>query len=806
MKNIILLLIIAFGFQMNAQTIYTQPITATKAYQSVYGTATIQIDDAGSDGLLTKPLIVVEGLDTGLLAQTGNMGDTDITTFSKETQKSLSSELQTLLNGGTIFTSGDQDYDIIYVNWDNGTDYIQRNAYVLEEVIDWVNENKTGTEANVVLGQSMGGLIARYALRDMENNSETHDTSLYISHDAPHQGAHIPLGLLYMARHAVDQFIDTGLGNFEIPVGDTGNVTLGSLEELLEAPAVEQMLISNVTSGFNHTTSTHDSWQSTLETIGYPQQTRNIALSNANHCAEPQGLISNELLLDFSFEGNTSGLSDILLFITGGGAIVGDIFNDTATFFLGFLPGNTKLDAEFKVNAYPTSGTSRVYKGKLTYEKTLLWLIPITRTITDRSYNSPSGVKFLDNYPGGVNPTGDALANNGYIDNILGNVNYSFSINPDFNFISATSALDVGSGNATLLESDYLEVYTAIDPPLGIKAIPFNNFTTTYNTSTINEPHITFNKRNADWLAEEIDADSTVDIFDCSFVCDDVSEINGGNNLCNSGGIYSIPTGADTVSWSFTPSNAAQIVSGQGTNIVSIAINSGYNNNFTITAYLTSARCSATNTITKTIWAGKPKTPTSLTGPTTVNTGALVNYKSGTSTGATSYKWLLPYPFGVSNPIDYFSQDWQMAPTTGKNLTAMTGYGQNAGLVQVMGENSCGSGGAKTLYVQHGSGGGGGIPIANDDTSEVGIPFNYFKVHPNPANRVVFIDLLDKNNIPDRNTRIYGVLYDLFGNKAQKVSIKNNRAMIQVSRLVSGSYVLHIYVGNTVENHKIIIK
>jgi hypothetical protein len=678
---------------------------------------------------------------------------------------------------------------------------------VLEEVIDWVNDNKTGTEENVILGQSMGGLIARYALRDMENNSDDHDTSLYISHDAPHQGAHLPLGLLYMARHAVDQFIDTGLGDFEIPVGDTGNVSLGSLENLLEAPAVQQMVINNVTSGFSHTTTAHDAWQTELETMGYPQQTRNIALSNANHCAEPQGLSSNELLVDFSFEGNTSGLSDILLFITGGGAIVGDIFNDTTTFLLGFLPGNTKLDAEFKVNAYPTSGTARVYKGKITYEKTLLWLVPITRTITDRSYNSPSGVKFLDNYPGGVNPVGFDFADGDYIDTFLGNIDYSFSFNPNFNFISATSALDVGSGNATLFESDYLEVYTAIDPPLGNKAIPFDNFTTSYNTSTINEPHISFNKRNGDWLAEELDADTTVDIFDCSFVCD-VTEITGSDYLCSSGGTYSVSAGADTITWSFSPSNAVQITSGQGTSTVTISINSGYNNTFTLTAYLTSgaAKCNATNTITKTIWAGTPKIPISLTGPTTVNTGALVNYKSGTSQGAATYKWLLPYPFGVSNPIDYFSQDWQMAPTTGVNLTAMTGYGQNAGLVQVMGENSCGCSGAKTLYVQHGSGGGGGIPIANDGSATIGNNINYFKVYPNPANKIIYVDLVSNKQQPDKNIRVYGELFDLFGNKMQNVFIKNNKAMLNVSRLVSGSYVLHIYVGKTVENHKIIVK
>jgi alpha-beta hydrolase superfamily lysophospholipase len=65
------------------------------------------------------------------------------------------------------------NYDIIYVDWGIGTDYIQNNAELLKKAIRWVNQNKIGSEKNVVLGQSMGGLIARYALKDMEDNGKT---------------------------------------------------------------------------------------------------------------------------------------------------------------------------------------------------------------------------------------------------------------------------------------------------------------------------------------------------------------------------------------------------------------------------------------------------------------------------------------------------------------------------------------------------------------------------------------------------------------------------------------------------------
>ena len=59
MRTFIKLLILIYTINISAQNeIFVQPITATKSYQGVFGSATIQIDDAGSDGLITNPLIV----------------------------------------------------------------------------------------------------------------------------------------------------------------------------------------------------------------------------------------------------------------------------------------------------------------------------------------------------------------------------------------------------------------------------------------------------------------------------------------------------------------------------------------------------------------------------------------------------------------------------------------------------------------------------------------------------------------------------------------------------------------------------
>ena len=55
----------------------------------------------------------------------------------------------------------------------NSEEYIQANAKMLEEAIQIINQKKKdnhSSEKNTILAQSMGGLVARYALTDMERN------------------------------------------------------------------------------------------------------------------------------------------------------------------------------------------------------------------------------------------------------------------------------------------------------------------------------------------------------------------------------------------------------------------------------------------------------------------------------------------------------------------------------------------------------------------------------------------------------------------------------------------------------------
>ena len=85
-------------------------------------------------------------------------------------------------------------FDIVYVDLWDGEQDMNINAEVLIEVIKKVQQQMCGREMHV-LGVSMGGVVAKRALRLMENRGIPHCVLSFTSFDAPHQGANLSLGL-----------------------------------------------------------------------------------------------------------------------------------------------------------------------------------------------------------------------------------------------------------------------------------------------------------------------------------------------------------------------------------------------------------------------------------------------------------------------------------------------------------------------------------------------------------------------------------------------------------------------------------
>ena len=295
MKRLLLIATFLFSQFIISQT----PISATIAYQgydeaqAYLGQGEYQIFLDNTDGVLDKPIFMVDGFDPG---------DT----------RDIAGMYASLSYDGTNIADDlrNEGFDFIFLNFptytrisdnvevDGGVDYIQRNAMILVELINQINSQKVGTEELVVVGPSMGGLISRYALRYMEQNSLNHETRLYISWDTPHEGANIPMNLQYLLNY----FAEVNGGNADLQA---------VIASMFGSPASKEMLLdifyAHLADGSTYqqdpnillpigATNFRDAFQLEIDAMGFPQQTRNIAIANGSGIGAMSGAPGMEIL------------------------------------------------------------------------------------------------------------------------------------------------------------------------------------------------------------------------------------------------------------------------------------------------------------------------------------------------------------------------------------------------------------------------------------------------------------------------------------------------------------------------------
>ena len=244
-----------------------------------------------ADNILDKPIFVVDGFDPldtrniNSIYQALNFGSGNLGDIVRDNGYDV-----VVLNFPTYFREQDQVW--VY----GGADYIERNAMLLVELIKMINDQKVGDNENVVIGPSMGGLISRYALNYMESIGVDHETRLYISFDAPHAGANVPIGFQHMFNYLA-YGLDTWVGDFSVeslrPVVDG----------MLKSPAARQMLwdhfephLSDGVAEFDNNNALpqpHPFFSIFYNAIGsvnsfeYPQNTRNVSMINGSGSLNP---------------------------------------------------------------------------------------------------------------------------------------------------------------------------------------------------------------------------------------------------------------------------------------------------------------------------------------------------------------------------------------------------------------------------------------------------------------------------------------------------------------------------------------
>ena len=431
-------------------------ITSSISYQGVTETAAhagkgeFQIYYDNEAGLLDKVIIVCDGFDPG-----DGRKVPDIYNLLN-----YGSPVQNL--GNNVRNLG---YDVVVLNFpkytrpdgttviDGGVDYIQRNAKVMVELINYINANKVGNQELVVIGPSMGGLITRHALRYMEMNGMDHKTRLWLSFDSPHLGANVPIGMQHMFNYlAYDS--------------DIADLTVRAIvDSMLKSPAARQMLIDhfeghllngNLTD-FDQTLArllptghpTHRNvFQTELNTMGFPQNLRKIAIANG------------------AGNGTTTG--------TSGMTVLNGLDMPNSDGFTRAL-----LDLNFTPAPDGNSRVSRVRKQLWTF----FWGTIGTGQTNARSFTYSGG---LDAAPGGQFDI-DALAASAGSNATLTRFLNAMTIKK-FDFIPTQSSLAISSTN------DWYANVT------GASTSAFD----AYSVPTTNEGHVTLTSSNVVFAMNEI--------------------------------------------------------------------------------------------------------------------------------------------------------------------------------------------------------------------------------------------------------------------------------------------------------------
>lgn len=434
---------------------------------------------------ISTPFIIAEGFDSVKLLQTLNSdyGKYGATSFDN-IYGSIPDEMM-------------NNFDFIYVDWNNSESDLFHNAELLKKIIRWVNQQKSlsgSAEKNIVVGQSMGGLISRIALRQMELSGEQHDTQMYVSHDSPHLGANIPIGALFALNDLYTYWDDNFISSIESVKG-AANVVF----ETLYSKAAQQMLVNYVNESGVIDATVHESFMTSLNALGFPQgyagcNIRNIAIANSSKSISYD---NSDMLLSFSGDVLNGGWAYIAYQLLGVNPL---------RLFGGF---GTKLDLSADLQIRPAIGPNYIISSLyINYYKTIFG-VNKKFTILAGQHTSENWDYFYDAYPGSYygiyldNSWIDAIPFEG-LNTQLTDFMEDLYITDKFMFIPTASALCIKNGE-DLSVADYTRDYS-FSSPIYPNETPFSAVLVS-NESNI-QPHLFSGQQlenHMTWISSNLD-------------------------------------------------------------------------------------------------------------------------------------------------------------------------------------------------------------------------------------------------------------------------------------------------------------
>lgn len=708
----------------------------------------------------TKPFIISEGYNLYDIAEElrkCNNPNNNIEDFFNKIGQAYTGVFNfqaQLLNAG---------YDIIYIDNARGTDDIVRNAHFFEAVVRLVNQNKVGGTAtgakNVVIGQSMGGLVSRYGLAEMAKRPyDDPHTRLLILHDSPQRGANNPVGVQSLTR------------SFDVPFlfGNSMADLIGQIRatvRVIDQPASQQLSILNAFNGrgdIRSNTFIPNTYQPMI-TFSGPAPYDVVAVSNGSQCGRGQNAPVGVALAE-------SSLAMLL----------------PAPFFpvplTSALAGVTGEFASYGLPAYGQQATVSRVDLRLEYRINIGYCpfcvsIPIRFRLLRESATSPPNVLPLETLPGGsANPrqqAGDCADgfDLGSLHGVYAAYFRTTIYNGDICFVPSYSALDVPTVTPATAFAKYIN--NATDNPSTPNVLHYiaqENGSSSGNR--FNVPHITFTPRNSEWIFNEMQ--QVVNTRGCDTECaiTDSRPIIGPVTICGTSTFTSpVQNQGYTYTWTAIPANLFTVASGTGPTFqTSNAANGGG----VIQLAISSGGCTPTN-IFKDVAVGAPGSPATA-GPDWGNDCGRINRVCRID----NFDPLATYAISVTGALNLVGLG---VTSTGTYTVASGPIGGQLGHIEITATNACGTSDVSALDVYTPCG-DAGRRTASTAT-----------LYPNPAKETVDVHVEQADATHPVTVR----LFDGYGqSRAEQTSTGATSVRLATDNLPAGLYFVHILRGQQV--------
>ena len=701
---------------------------------------------------------------------------------------------QLLLNIGNNFTNPfdfnasleSAGYDLVYIDFEQNLDDITRNAqvfqYVVQQVNAWKSVSQTqfglSVEQNVVMGLSMGGLLARYGLAAMTKSSAAFgppDTRLLVLHDSPQRGAYNPLGFQSLSRST------------DVPLNPLSLATLGDLVDrlgdainVLNQPATQQLAILNAFNGrgdIRPNTFIDGIYKNMVDftlpaNSSGPQPTYQIiATSDGSQCGRASGAPLGVQL------------SSIETRTTAAGVVLGTLISLFTP-----LPVLSRFSLGVRAAAYglPAYGQQALISRMRVYVEyrigfgysSLGVYIPIRYNLLNERAISPPNTLPYETLPGGTTnlarESGDCGNQKFPISLFLRTSLYDGNIC----FVPTYSALDVPTVSPSTAYAKYIN-NTTDNPSIPRVGAYIAQNNPTNSPTEYNLNHLTFTARNSEWIFRQMQNDPAAAAqLACSTECTTLaisSSLTQGRLCAGSSITFSLanlPTGT-AVTWSTSPAGYFTPGTGSGPSFTTTATNQ--QGTATVTALVGSCRVP----VTASVGVG----PAPIEGSYYCSSGC--SSSTGPVQGQLSDFTIVPPGTYTLNLYTYDNRrygTWQGQVDGGNwytynsNVSAVVtlSAGQRAQFTVPFSGSSCGAGSGTFTLAAY-----GGYRLVTT---------------PNPASSDLVVTAVDEDQpetsvTPSATAPPFEVeLYDSRGKKVKAGKSKKGKAAVDVRELPAGLY------------------